>query len=474
MADVPVFSEFNPRDIQWQYDLIYFMRKTYNYDVNGVLEMLMSGTVGSAKSIFAIHMAVSHCLKFSDARFGLFRKAMPDLKETMIEMLVDHMEGSEIVIDGMKDTMREGVHFTHNKQKASIDYINGAKIRSRSWADKKYKKLRSHPYSAAIWEEVTENDTEECQKVHPELFSRVGRINSINSNVKENWILYLTNPDEETHWAYNYFILDDGKFPSRKVHYSNAEDNPFLPKTYLEGLKANLSPIEAERKLRGRWVSDGTGKIYSCYKREYNYRDYSYRVNAKYPIYISWDFNIGVGKPLSLCLFQFIKGQFHFFNEIVIESMRTEESCKELLGLGFLDYDTVYKFQGDATGKARSTNSEHTNYEIIKNFFSNNKNRKNQKIMFEIDIPTANPPIKERHNRVNAYCENDEGQHRLFIYKECVNLDKGFRLCELKAGASYQEDDSKPYQHVTTAAGYGVVRCYGRTKSKTVTIKARH
>jgi hypothetical protein len=72
-------------------------------------------------------------------------------------------------------------------------------------------------------------------------------------------------------------------------------------------------------------------------------------------------------------------------------------------------------------------------------------------------VPRSNPPIRERHNIVNAYCTNSINQHRLFIYEKCKILNEGMKLTALKKGAEYIEDDSKEYQHVTTALGYRVV-----------------
>jgi hypothetical protein len=52
---------------------------------------------------------------------------------------------------------------------------------------------------------------------------------------------------------------------------------------------------------------------------------------------------------------------------------------------------------------------------------------------------------------------NAKGEVRLQVYKGCETLDKGFRLTHLKKGGQYLEDDSDFYQHVTTAAGYGIM-----------------
>jgi hypothetical protein len=35
-------------------------------------------------------------------------------------------------------------------------------------------------------------------------------------------------------------------------------------------------------------------------------------------------------------------------------------------------------------------------------------------------------------------------------------VDKGLRLTKMKHGAGFIEDDSDPWQHVTSAVGYGI------------------
>jgi hypothetical protein len=56
----------------------------------------------------------------------------------------------------------------------------------------------------------------------------------------------------------------------------------------------------------------------------------------------------------------------------------------------------------------------------------------------------------------NGQFKNANGKVNLFVDKGCKTLEKGFRLTKLKPGGQYIEDDSKPYQHITTAAGYGI------------------
>lgn len=257
--------------------------------------------------------------------------------------------------------------------------------------------------------------------------------------------------------------------PTRHVYFSRTEDNPFLPPWYIEQLKQDLDPKLARRMLYGEWVEITTDVIYHAYSERNNFRAESYEVDPLYPVAVCWDFNIGEGKPLSTCFSQVkaVNGQptFHFFAEVVVEGASTEDACQEMADRGLLDHDTEYQIFGDATGGARSTKSKLSDYDIIRKFFANYRTGDGRPMQFRMEVPSSNPPVRTRHNLVNAYCKNESGRHRLFVYKDCPTLNKGFKLAALKEGGRYIEDDSKDYQHVTTAAGYHVVRVHKTQKT---------
>src|SRR5690606_683850 len=109
---------------------------------------------------------------------------------------------------------------------------------------------------------------------------------------------------------------------------------------------------------------------------------------------------------------------------------------------------------GDATGDKSSTTNKRSDWDIIKKYLANYRTKEGKQLNYEVVVRKSNPAIRKRHNDVNAYLENAEGKFRTTIYKDCPVLEKGMRLTELAKGTSYIEDDSKEYQHVTTAKGY--------------------
>lgn len=446
MNDLPVsgtpnLEEFDPHIIPYQYDVIKFVR-TFDYS-KGVLEVMLSGSYGSAKSILMAHIGLTHIFLNPRSRLLLGRKAMPDLKDTILQKVIDHMEGVYV----------ENKHFEVNQTRASIAFYNGAEVISRSWHDKKYKKFRSLELSAALIEELTENDPKEFDSFYKELFARIGRM----PGIRENFIMSATNPDAPSHPAYERFILPKDH-PRRKVFYSRTDQNPFLPKTYIEQIKEGLTSQEVRRFIYGEWVEIKSEVVYYAYNPEKSAVLSNYKIDERYPVYLSWDFNIGDGKPMSMTVSQYIKGNFFFFEEVVIHGSRTLDTLEELNARGILDYNVEYIVHGDATGKRRDTRSIHSDYQIITSYLANLQNKYGD-VRFTVDVPRSNPPVRTRHSVVNGQLCNAFGMVSIFIdQKKCKTLDKGLRLTKLKKGGSYIEDDSDEWQHVTTSASYHVCR----------------
>lgn len=437
------FSTFNPEFIPWQDDAMDVLECQLDY-AKGVYEILLAGSVGSAKTSLGVHQAVKHCLKFTKARVGIGRRSLPDIKKTIFTEIVEHIDQ-----DGLMNRVKI------RESTATIKFLDtGSIMEPCYWADKRYKKFRSRKYSMLLIEELTEND-EEDKQAYEELLMRLGRI----PHIDENLAIAMTNPDSPSHWVYKRFFGELHEM--RRAFQSKTSDNPFLPATYISNLRRSLDPKMARRMIDAEWLDIRTEVIYYAYEEEVHFkRGTEYQINKALPIRITFDFNIGDGKPMSAAVAQYddAKDTFHGFEEAVIEGARTESILEDMLARGIFDHDVTYFVHGDATGSAQSTSSKLSNYEIIKSFLSNVKNRKGQPIRFEMHVPKSNPPIRTRHNLVNGYLRNDLKQVRTYVYGKCKVLNDGLKMTALKKGANYVEDDSKPFQHITTAWGYMV--CY--------------
>jgi len=439
--ETPSFTEFNPNYIQWQIDTI---REITNYDYSlGLHEVLLSGSIGSAKSLFMSHMGLRHVTNFEKARMLVGRQTMPDLKDTLITTIKDHMEGDFI----------EGEDYEFNETKQQWTFANGSEIISRAWFKKKFTKFRSLKLSMAMIEELTENEIEHWA-FYDSIKQRLGRL----PNVPDNLLMSATNPAGPEHPAYNHFMIDGKDNPKRHVYYSITTDNPFLPEWYVENLKEDLDPDEVQRMIYGRWVSVAKDRVYHNFDTGRNFRNEDYITNLNYPIDLMFDFNIGAGKPMSAAAGQFINGQFHVMKSFIVHGANTLDMMNEIADSGILDKDTNFRIYGDQTGKSKDTRSNLNDYDIIEGFMRKYISADEYFLDFSTHLPRKNPEIRKRHNTLNARFLNGNKKIAFYIYKEAKDCVNGFLNTKLKRGGSYIEDDSYEYQHVTTAIGYWVMQ----------------
>ena len=127
----PSLFEFNPDHIPFQRQVMNDITKGYDYSL-GYHEILLSGSVGSAKSLLCAHIVLRHCLEHKNARVLIGRRSLPDVKDTIFQMIVEHLEGSGFT---------ENKDYSINYSSAYIEFSNGSIIIGKSWADKKYKKF---------------------------------------------------------------------------------------------------------------------------------------------------------------------------------------------------------------------------------------------------------------------------------------------------------------------------------------------
>ena len=451
----PSFLEFNPKLIPYQYRVIKNIKKMFKYD-EGPHEIFLSGSIGSAKSCLIAWIVISHCTDYNGAVALIGRRSMPDLKETLFQTIIDMLQGYDE--NGIPEFI-EGKDYVINYTTTTIFFIrNGSKIISRSWGDKKYKKFRSVNVSLLAIEEMTENDNTECKAFYTEAIGRLGRIPHIA--LKECISIIASNPDDPGHYCYDYFIKGSRDNPRRHVVYSLTEQNPFLPKWYIHSLREKYDSKMCQRLLEGKWVYISSDQIYYEYDTNIHFILKDTKVDPNYPVRISFDFNISKGKPMSSVLFQYFprKKMFIVIDEVAIEGARTRTAVENWKDKGYFDIkeNPMIIIHGDATGFAGDSTSEENDYEIIEKYIANYEREDSKSLDYEIQVPEANPSIRNRHNAVNGSLKNDYGDIRINIDRRCKEVDKGLSKSQLKDKGKYTEDQTTEGQDVAVALGYGI------------------
>ena len=119
----------------------------------------------------------------------------------------------------------------------------------------------------------------------------------------------------------------------------------------------------------------------------------------------------------------------YFFDEIVIENTTTQQAIEEFLRR-YPNHKGDIVINGDASGDNRSSQSEFTNYMIIKRaleaFGYNPK----------FQLRNFNPSILNRIQAFNARVCNSKGERSLFISKNCKWLLHNVYNLSFKEGTS--------------------------------------
>ena len=463
-TSTPSFFDFDPTVIPYQYRVIYDIKNKFFIHSDEPHYILLSGSVGSAKSVLLAWLTIKHCTEFDGARALLGRKTLPDLKDTIFQTILEMLAGS----------LEEGVDYWVRHERGYIKFSNGSEIISRSWHDKKYKKFRSLVLSMIVIEELTENDKKDWE-FFIECIARLGRL----PHVPENVFIAATNPDDPGHPAWKEFIEDSvkkgfyaSKGKNTHTYFSRTHSNPFLPSWYIEKLKDKYDEKMCRRLLYGEWLYISTDVIYGQYSPDIHVFKETLKLDKELPIRLTFDFNISKGKLMSSCLFQFNPyarnktvndRRFKYFDEVAVDGARTADALEDWAGKGWFDlpHNPKIIIHGDATGFKGDTRGpkQRTDYSIIEKFLANYERKDRQTLDYDIDVPKENPRLRDRHNITNGQLKNAKKKIAVAIDSECTYVKAGFANTRLKENSGYIEDQSTDGQDMSTAATYGLWYC---------------
>ena len=138
------------------------------------------------------------------------------------------------------------------------------------------------------------------------------------------------------------------------------------------------------------------------------------------------------------------------FDEIWMRNSNTEECCKEFK-LRYPNHNAGVTLYGDATGNARSTNSNVTNWKIIEYEL--------RRYGIKRRVRNSNPAERDRINAVNGMICNSKGERRVQINPQCKHLIRDLEQVPYKMG-SVQIDKTKDVTltHPSDAFGYFIER----------------
>ncbi|WP_269915515.1 phage terminase large subunit family protein [Acinetobacter sp. HY1485] len=213
--------------------------------------------------------------------------------------------------------------------------------------------------------------------------------------------------------------------------------NPYLPDSYIEGLRESYPPQLLDAYLDGKFVNLASGAVYPNFSRALNHTNAVIEKNE--PLHVGMDFNV---LKMAAVVSVIRNGVPYAVDELT--GVRDTPTMAQLLKERFPDHKI--KIYPDAAGQATSSkNSSESDHTILR------------QAGFELVVNGTNPAIKDRLNACNAMILNAQGERRIYI-----NTDKCPNLTEALEQQAYDKhgmpDKEGGFDHVNDAFGYFIVK----------------
>jgi phage terminase large subunit len=192
-------------------------------------KVLIEGSAGSGKTIYAVHKVLKYGLEHNNARIGVFRYTLPALRATA------WLELKEALVE-------YGIPFHENKMEGKITLPNNATILFKPLDD--LKKIRSLNLDFIWVEQAEEIGFHVFAELEKRLRGKVGK-------KTYSQLLLTVTPEDKLHWIYKYFHR---KKKGKIIHF-HYKDNPFLPAPYVAEYE-ELKEIDYELYVKytlGKW-----------------------------------------------------------------------------------------------------------------------------------------------------------------------------------------------------------------------------
>lgn len=243
--------------------------------------------------------------------------------------------------------------------------------------------------------------------------------------------------------------------------------NIYLKKEAIDDLLSNYDEKFAQQELYGEFVIF-EGAVYYTFNRKDNAGDLAFEVanyNDDLPLTLCCDFNVD---PMVWIIAQVKKNylgldQIYVIDEIYLKNSNTVEACQEFKNR-YPNHSTGLWLYGDATGKARHTSSNVTNWKIIEDeLYAYNIIKR---------VPTSNPAERDRINAVNGMIYNSKKDRRVQVNPKCKHLIRDLEQVSFKEGST-QIDKTKDLSltHASDAFGYMIEKEYSLSKSRFEALK---
>jgi len=259
----------------------------------------------------------------------------------------------------------------------------------------------------------------------------------------------VTTTPDGFNWLYERFVSSGDKaLKDRAVIYANSRSNPWLPPGYVDGLLSSYSPRLAEQEIAGKFVSLTSGMAFAEFSRDLHVRK-ELEYNPDLDLIHTLDFNVN---PLcSVILQEQPNGEVWAIDEIHIAgSARTWDATDAFLGR-YGEHKGDVRVYGDASGRARSTKSDSSDFDLIESAYRPVFGRR-----LAMRQGYSNPSVHNSVQDVNSLLRAADGRVRLKFSPRCEYTIRDMEQVTFRPGSRDLDKSDPELTHHSDALRYFV------------------
>lgn len=275
--------------------------KQADYIDDKTRHLVVLGSAGSGKTLFASIKTILYGLAHPNARIGVFRQTLPSLKKTAwleIRKLLDKL----------------GVSYKENKSDGVITLDNGSTISFIPLDDSR--KVRSLNMDFIY--------IEQCEEISKDSYDELTlRVRGEVQAQDYGQILSVVQPESKSHWLYQRFYQIKVNDPDYKVIHFSYLDNPYLSEDAVKYYDS-LKELDYEKYLThtlGEWITSSK-QIFT--------NNWSIGVNRSYFNYYVGGIDFGWNVPSCFLLVGFYDDEAYVLDEVYAPELTNEDLIQEI------------------------------------------------------------------------------------------------------------------------------------------------
>lgn len=425
-------------------------KKTYRllkHQADFINDNLPNGTVGlvggfrAGKTYAAVHKAVKLAF-LNKGKHGALMEPIQSMVRTVLIPVIEKVFKQDL-------GWTEGKEYTYVKSNPESIVIHFPEGDSRIYLNgaENYGRLTGRTLS---WFGIDEIDRCSSKEIAIEAFKEC--TSRLTHGSRHG---FVTSTPSGFAFLHHHFV-ENGVDPQgnvrtdRKLYKAKTHDNPYVPLAYIQTIRTNYTPKEAEAYLNGDFVNLLSGNVYHAFDRAANATTKTLQDFPNHILHVGMDFNVG---SMSAVISVIDQGVVYTLDEITGEA-NTESLIRRLR----TQYSHWAQRQGgviiypDSSGKSASANASLSSITMLK------------QAGFECKYNGNNPSIlKERVPAMNAIFRSQQyvnGQyqplHRCFVnLVKCPVLVKGLEQQGFDPQTG-KPDKTSGLDHCLDAMGYFV------------------